>query len=83
MKAIRKDFWREIKSTKSRFISILVLVALAVAFLAGLIIVPLVSLITPKMSKEKIDEIFTCYNTVVSVPKKMYLENDEDKVKED
>ena len=36
MKAIRKDFWREIKSTKSRFISILVLVALAVAFLSGL-----------------------------------------------
>lgn len=55
----------------------------AIAMVAGLIIVPLVSLITPKMSKEKIDEIFTCYNTVVSVPKKMYLENDEDKVKED
>lgn len=36
MKAINKDFIREIKGTRSRFISILVLVALAVAFLSGL-----------------------------------------------
>ncbi len=36
MKAINKDFIREIKGSKSRFISILVLVALAVAFLSGL-----------------------------------------------
>ncbi|MEG1593709.1 MAG: hypothetical protein RR350_04805, partial [Oscillibacter sp.] len=36
MKAIQKDFWREIKQTKSRFFSIFVLVALAVAFLSGL-----------------------------------------------
>ena len=34
--AIWKDFWREIRHTKSRFISILVLSALAVAFLSGL-----------------------------------------------
>ncbi|MEG1988686.1 MAG: hypothetical protein RR035_05810, partial [Oscillibacter sp.] len=36
MKALQKDFWREIKQTKSRFFSIFVLVALAVAFLSGL-----------------------------------------------
>ena len=36
MKAIQKDFWREIQYTRSRFASILILVALAVAFLSGL-----------------------------------------------
>lgn len=36
MKAIGKDFVREIKNTRSRFISILILVSLAVAFLSGL-----------------------------------------------
>ena len=36
MKAIQKDFWREIRNTRSRFLSILILVALAVAFLSGL-----------------------------------------------
>ena len=34
--AMRKDFWREIKHTRSRFFSILILVALSVAFLSGL-----------------------------------------------
>ncbi len=36
MKALNKDILREIKNTSSRFISILILVALAVAFLSGL-----------------------------------------------
>ena len=36
MKAISKDFVREIRNTRSRFISILILVSLAVAFLSGL-----------------------------------------------
>ena len=36
MKAIRKDFVREIRHTLSRFLSILILVSLAVAFLSGL-----------------------------------------------
>ena len=36
MRAISKDFWREIRHTRSRFASILILVALAVAFLSGL-----------------------------------------------
>ena len=34
--AMQKDFWREIGHTKSRFFSILILVALSVAFLSGL-----------------------------------------------
>lgn len=34
--AMKKDFWREIKHTKSRFFSIMILVALSVAFLSGL-----------------------------------------------
>ncbi len=33
----------------------------ALAMVAGLIIVPLVSLVTPKMNKEKIDQVFECY----------------------
>jgi putative ABC transport system permease protein len=36
VKAIQKDFWREVKNTKNRFLSIFILVALAVAFLSGL-----------------------------------------------
>ena len=34
--AMKKDFWREIKHTKSRFFSMMILVALSVAFLSGL-----------------------------------------------
>lgn len=34
--AMQKDFWREIKHTKSRFFSIMILVALSVSFLSGL-----------------------------------------------
>lgn len=33
---MQKDFWREIKHTRSRFFSIMILVALSVAFLSGL-----------------------------------------------
>ena len=36
MRAIDRDFWREVRRTRSRFLSILILVALAVAFLSGL-----------------------------------------------
>ena len=37
----------------------------AVAMVAGLVIVPLVSLVTPKLKKEDVDEIFTCYEEKV------------------
>ena len=38
------------------------------AMLGGLIIVPIVSLFTKKCDKEKVDEIFSCYNEEVTVP---------------
>lgn len=37
----------------------------AVAMVGGLILVPLVSLITPSMKKERVDAMFTCYETKV------------------
>ena len=40
----------------------------AITMIAGLIIVPIVSAITPKVNKEKVDEMFTCYDKTVVVP---------------
>ncbi len=45
----------------------------AVTMVAGLIIVPLVSLITPKLAKEKVDGIFSCYDEKVTVEKRYSL----------
>ncbi len=39
----------------------------AVTMVAGLIVVPVVSLITPKPDKARVDEIFSCYDQKVSV----------------
>ncbi len=41
----------------------------AIAMVAGLAVVPLVSLITPKMKKDTVDEIFTCLDETVVVKK--------------
>ena len=46
----------------------------AVAMVAGLIIVPIVSLFTPKMKKEKVEEIFACLEETVVVHKKSSIE---------
>lgn len=46
----------------------------AVAMIAGLIVVPIVSLITPKMKKEKVGEIFECLEETVTVRKKRSIE---------
>ena len=46
----------------------------AIAMIAGLVIVPVVSLVTPKVKKEKVDEIFTCYDEKVTITKKRSLE---------
>lgn len=46
----------------------------AAAMVAGLVIVPVVSLLTPKMKKEKVDEIFTCYEEKVMITKKHSLQ---------
>lgn len=45
----------------------------AVAMVAGLIIVPLVSLITRKPPKEEMAEVFSCYEETVTVHKKRSL----------
>lgn len=46
----------------------------AIAMIAGLIIVPVVSLVTPKIEKRKVDKIFTCYDEKVTSTKKRSLE---------
>ena len=40
----------------------------AITMIAGLIIVPIVSAITPKPNKEKVEEAFACYKKTVVVP---------------
>ncbi len=47
----------------------------AIAMVAGLIVVPIVSLITPKMKKEYVDDIFACYEEKVTVKKTRSLED--------
>ena len=46
----------------------------AIAMIAGLIIVPVVSLITPKMDKKKLDSIFSCLDETVTVSRKKSIE---------
>ncbi|RGU92974.1 sodium:solute symporter [Clostridium sp. AF15-17LB] len=46
----------------------------AVAMVAGLVVVPAVSILTPKLKKEHVDEIFTCYEEKVKITKKRSLE---------
>ncbi len=41
-----------------------------IAMLGGLIIVPVVSLLTPKMDKQKVDGMFSCYDKEVTVSAK-------------
>lgn len=50
-------------------------VAGAAAMAASLVIVPLVSIITPKPDKDKVDEIFSCYDVTVSVPQSVAIVN--------
>ena len=45
----------------------------AIAMVASLIVVPIVSFVTPKMKKEAVDEIFTCYDQKVTVTEKTSL----------
>ncbi len=49
----------------------------ALAMLAGLVIVPVVSLITPKIPIEKTQRIFACYEEKVTITKKRSLEQKE------
>lgn len=50
----------------------------ALAMVAGLIIVPVVSLLTPKMEKKQVEEIFTCYDEEVHVKRKIALPEKEE-----
>lgn len=50
----------------------------AVAMIAGLIIVPVVSLITPKMKRETVDAVFECYEEKVVVEHKKALTGKEE-----
>ena len=47
----------------------------AITMIAGLIIVPIVSAITPKPDQEKVKEIFSCYDKTVVVPETENLGN--------
>lgn len=50
----------------------------AIAMVAGLIVVPVVSLITPRMDKKQVDDIFACLDEKVVVERKMALPEPED-----
>lgn len=46
----------------------------AIAMVAGLIVVPLVSVLTPKMDKKKVNKVFECLNETVVVSKKKSID---------
>lgn len=50
----------------------------ALAMVGGLVIVPIVSLFTPKMKKYDVDQIFTCYDEKIQVTAKTVLVEEED-----
>ncbi len=51
----------------------------AFAMIAGLIVVPIVSLVTPSPDKKRVEKIFACYDEPVSVQRKVALpEQDKD-----
>lgn len=50
----------------------------AIAMLAGLVIVPAVSFITPKMSRQKVEEMFDCYEQQVVVEQKAALPSEDE-----
>ena len=51
----------------------------AFAMIAGLIVVPIVSLVTPSPDKKRVEKIFACYDEHVSVQRKVALpEQDKD-----
>ena len=45
----------------------------AIAMVAGLIVVPIVSIVSPKMNAMRVDSIFTCYDEKVEVTTKKSL----------
>lgn len=50
----------------------------AIAMVAGLVVVPIVSLLTPKMKKEEVDGIFECLEEKVMVEQKLALPKEDE-----
>jgi len=48
----------------------------AFCMIAGLVLVPVVSLFTPKMDKQVVDDAFACYNEKVTVSRRTALEDE-------
>lgn len=48
----------------------------AAAMIVGLIVTPVVSLVTPKLRSEFTTKVFRCYDNIVSAPNKAYLKED-------
>lgn len=48
----------------------------AIAMLAGLVIVPIVSILLPKKNSKEVEDIFSCYNESVTVSSKKALKSD-------
>ncbi len=46
----------------------------AIAMVAGMVVVPVISLLTPKMDKKKVEECFTCLEETVVVHRKTSIE---------
>jgi len=46
-----------------------------IAMVGGLVLVPVVSLLTPKMKNDNVEKMFECYNQEVVVSKKKSLGN--------
>ena len=49
----------------------------AIAMIAGLIVTPVVSLVTPKLDSSFLLQIFKCYDNTAKVSSKEYLKEDE------
>lgn len=49
----------------------------AVAMLAGMVVVPIVSILSPKMNRETVDDIFVCLDEKVTVERKVALPEEE------
>ncbi|MBQ9065584.1 MAG: sodium:solute symporter [Blautia sp.] len=50
----------------------------AAAMIAGLIVVPIVSLLTPKMNRSRVDTIFSCYDEKTLISRKVALPEKEE-----
>ena len=48
----------------------------AVAMVVGLVMVPLVSILSPKLSKSHIEQVFSCYDDLVEATTRKVLPND-------